>query len=249
LNNVVVNRFAGLSSFYHGFSVAVNRRYASGLTLTSSYTWQKSIDYGSGSGIVDGATYPQNQYDYRPEKSLSQFDRAHRLIGAAVYELPFFGSARGLTATLFKGWEVSAMLELMSGTPSALSVTPNLTNSLGGNVRPNRVSGIDPQLDAQTPARWFNTAAFSAPPAYTLGDVSRTEPGLRNPSWRYLDATMAKTFFLTERFHLQFRAEAYNLTNTSNFRNPNTQVGVPQFGQILAANPARRIQFGLRLSF
>jgi hypothetical protein len=135
----------------------------------------------------------------------------------------------------------------MDGTPLAMSATPNRSNSLGGGSRPNRVAGQDPILSNPTPQRFFNTAAYSAPDAFTFGNTSRTEPNLRAPGWATLDASLLKTFPLHERAGLQFRAEAYNLTNRVNFQRPNTALGTPQFGQILLAWPARAIQGGLKL--
>lgn len=249
LGNVSVALYPALSSFYDGMSFSVNRRYASGLTLASSFTWQKSLDYGSGGGIVDSATYPQDQNNYAIEKSLSQFDRTLRLIVGPVYEVPLFAGTRGFRKTAFGGWQVAANLEVMSGTPIALGLASNLENSLGGSGRPNRVPGVDPGLSNQGPAEWFNTAAFAAPPAYTIGNESRTDPSLRNPGWHYLDSALSKTFPIRERAGLEFRAEAFNITNTANFGNVVRTFGVPTFGEILSANPARRIQFALKLKF
>ncbi len=249
LNNVNIALYPALSSFYDGLSLSANRRYSSGLTLASSFTWQKSIDYGSGGGIVDSATYPQNQNNYKLEKSLSQFDRTYRLVIGPVYELPFFAGRKGFTGKTLGGWKMAANVEIMSGTPVALAVTPNLENSLGGSSRPNRVPGVDSSVSNPSPSAWFNTAAFAAPPPYTIGNESRTDPSLRNPAWHYLDLALSKNFSIRERASIEFRAEAYNLTNTANFGDAVRTLGVPTFGEILSANPARRIQFALKMKF
>ena len=141
------------------------------------------------------------------------------------------------------------MLEFMDGAPLAITSTPNLTNSLGGGSRPNRVPGIDPVVSDPTPQRWFNTGAFVAAPAFTFGNVSRTEPRLRAPGWSTLDAAMLKRLPLDEKRSLELRAESFNLTNHTNFKRPNTILGTPQFGQILEAWAPRRIQFGLKVLF
>ena len=166
-------------------------------------------------------------------------------MAAWVYELPF--RATGPARFLISGWELSGMLEVMDGTPLAMSAAPNRSNSLGGGSRPNRAPGQDPVLENWTPQRAFNTAAYLAPEPFTLGNASRTEPKLRAPGWATLDASILKSFPLRERVRLEFRAEAYNLANRTNFQRPNTVLGTPQFGQILLAWPSRTIQGGLKL--
>jgi hypothetical protein len=246
---ILVNNPNEGNSIYHGASLSVNRRFSQGLTLISSFTFQKGIDTTAGRGafVEYGGLRPQDNYNRRLERSVTQFDRTKRFVAAWVYELPFRGGSNAAARTLLRGWEVSGIVELMDGTPLAMSATPNQTNSLGGGSRPNRVAGQDPILDNPTPQRWFNTAAYVAPQPFTFGNASRTEPRLRAPGWATLDLSILKTFTLRERLGLQFRAESYNLGNRTNFQRPNTVLGTPQFGQVLQAWPARNIQFGLKL--
>ena len=102
---------------------------------------------------------------------------------------------------------------------------------------------------------WFDIAPFSAPPSATFGNTGRnilSGPGLVN-----LDASLFRKFNVNERFTLEFRAEAYNLSNTPHFDNPNTTFGNAGFGQVTTArgtetsarNDARQFEFALRLQF
>jgi len=250
--NITVNNPNAATSIYNSGYISVNRRLSTGLTLITSFTVQKSIDSSSGRGgasLQYGAIAPQNNYDRAAEQAISQFDRTKRFIGGAVYDLPLGHAARGLRRTFLAGWESSGILEMMDGYPLAFSNTPNITNSLGGGSRPNRVPGVSPFLSNPTPQEYFNTAAFKAPPAYTFGNDSRTEPQLRAPGWVTLDFSVLKNFPLGETRSLQFRAESYNLPNHVNFEAPNTTLGTAQFGEILSAWEPRRIQFGLKLVF
>ena len=89
----------------------------------------------------------------------------------------------------------------------------------GSAVYPN-VSG-NPNLpkSERTEGRWFDTSAFSQPAQWTIGNAGR---GLIwGPGQRNIDMTLSKYFSITERVRMQFRAEAYNLTNTKYFANPN----------------------------
>ncbi|MFN7919691.1 MAG: carboxypeptidase regulatory-like domain-containing protein [Bryobacteraceae bacterium] len=244
---IIVNNPNEGNSIYNAVSLSVNRRFARGLTLVSSFTFQKVIDSTSGRGafIEYGSLRPQDNFNRAAERSVSQFDRTRRFVAAWVYELPF--KAPGPARLFVSGWELSGLVELMDGTPLAMSATPNRSNSLGGGSRPNRAAGQNPRLDNWTPQRAFNTAAYVAPEAFTFGNVSRTEPTLRAPGWATVDASLLKTFDLYEGVRLQFRVEAYNLQNRVNFQRPNTALGTPQFGQILLAWPSRAVQGGLKL--
>ena len=196
-----------------------------------------------------GQIPPQDNYNFRTERSVSQFDRTKRFVAGWIYDLPFARNSHGLKRVLLSGWQSGGTFELMDGTPLAITNTPNLTNSLRGSSRPNRVPGVDPLLSNPSPQRYFNTSAFVAPPAFTFGNASRTEPQLRAPGWATLDFSLLKNFSLGEQKSIQFRAESFNLANRANFQRPNTILGTPQFGQILGAWAPRRIQFGMRVLF
>jgi hypothetical protein len=105
----------------------------------------------------------------------------------------------------------------------------------------------DPTLE-----RWFNTDAFSLPEPYTIGNVARTLPDVRSDGLFSIDFSLFKTFSITERTRLQFRAEAFNLTNTPTFDTPGRGLNSATFGVVTATafNPKpREFQFALRLEF
>jgi hypothetical protein len=108
----------------------------------------------------------------------------------------------------------------------------------------------DPSLSGASVAQWFNTGAFQAQPAFTIGNVGRNI--LTGPRSRHLDLSFFKTFMLNERLRLQFRAEGFNVTNTANFALPNAAINTPGFGSIsqlqYLATP-RQIQIALKLLF
>ncbi len=95
---------------------------------------------------------------------------------------------------------------------------------------------------------YFNTAAFPQAVIGTFGDVGRNS--LPGPGFFDVDAAIFKNFLFTERWRLQFRAEAFNLENRANFQNPNSTVSASvTFGRITAANDLRVLQFALKLFF
>jgi hypothetical protein len=152
---------------------------------------------------------------------------------------------------LLRNWQVSGILTFQTGRP----FTPRLTtdNSNTGNVggffahdRPDVIGS--PELDNPTPERFFNTEAFAIAQRYTFGNSGRNVligPGLSN-----LDLAFMKDFRLHHEQTLQFRVEVFNFFNHPNLRLPESYVDNPAtFGRILAADPARQIQFGLKYVF
>ena len=97
---------------------------------------------------------------------------------------------------------------------------------------------------------WFNTGCFTAPPAFTFGSESRTDPNLRTAGVANWDFAAFKDTAIHERFALQFRAEIFNMFNRVQFAAPNTTVGSSTFGYVTnQVNNPRLVQVALRLKF
>ena len=115
----------------------------------------------------------------------------------------------------------------------------------GANDRPNVVG--NPDLPEPTARSWFNTAAFVVPPRGSFGNAGRNI--LEGPGQQTINVSLLKETKITERTTVQFRAEAFNVLNRTNYNLPDNFVGSPTFGQILSAQAPRRIQLGLKLLF
>jgi hypothetical protein len=132
------------------------------------------------------------------------------------------------------------------------SSIPLIASVQGGGNRPNVVPGVSDRPANQSLAQWFNTAAFSAPAPYTYGNVSRTLPDIASDGVFNLDFSTFKNFTIQEKYKFQFRAEAFNLTNTPTFEVPGTTFATPTFGVVTATAffpKPRVVQFGLRMQF
>jgi hypothetical protein len=262
---------AGLgNSTYHSFQLRVDRRFRSGFSLLASYTAGKLIDdvSTSGTGLLPPYAYMQNYYDRRAERSLATYDVAQRLVISGLYELPvgrgrFIGANwNRLADALIGGWQVNGIATFASGFPLILTNSVNNSGALNqmigagapanGIQRPNN-SGASARLSGPVVDRlneYFDTAAFSQPAPFTFGNTSRTLPDVRGPSLANLDLSLFKNFRVTESAFVQFRAEAFNLTNTPVFGMPGTTFGAVTFGDISSqSNAPRQVQFGLRLQF
>jgi hypothetical protein len=237
------------NSSYHGLMVRGEKRYASGLSASVSYTYSKNMDYGTGpfGGEALGASNFQNWYDLASEWGVSTLDQTHRYIANVVYELPFLRNGSGWKRTAFGGWQAGVIWMGFSGGPLGVTSAVNNTFSQGGGQRPNW-NGQNPCVDDPTPERWLDASVFSVPAPYRFGTAPRTFGGCRSDATSQIDLMLAKNTRFREKWTLQFRSEFFNLTNTPRFAPPNQNFGNPQFGVVNAqGNQPRIIQFALKL--
>jgi hypothetical protein len=239
------------STNYHALQVKVEKRYAKNLTLLASYTFSKMMDYGTGTfgGETLSGGGVQDYNNLRAEYGTSALDQTHRLITNVVYSFPWYSQQHGFVGHLLGGWQLSVIGSFYSGSPLGVSSAVNGTFSQGGGQRPNW-NGQDPGLSQPTLESWFNTSVFSTPAAYQFGTAPRTFSSVRSDKTHNVDLSLQKVTNLTERLGLEFRAEAFNLTNTPVFAPPNTSFGSQSFGVVSSqANLPRVVQLALKLKF
>jgi hypothetical protein len=196
------------------------------------------------------------------------FDFTQLFSFSYVYQLPFgrgkhFGSSwgRGVDAVL-GGWQMSGIASAQSGSPFSAAISFDNANTGDYYERAELVGNPLPAGFVQNRFHWDNPAAFAIPAPYTYGNSGKDI--LRGPAHADFDFALMKDFKFTESKYLEFRAEAFNLTNHVNFANPggnagpgyanfagesDTYVDQPTFMEIFAAGPARVLQFGLKLVF
>ena len=236
-------------SIYHAFTVRVDRRFAKGFSMLASYTASKLID-NTGEHF-SSRTNVSNPKNLRADRSLADYDLPQRLVVSGIWQLPFGPGqrrfSRGWLPAVVGAWQVNGILSLQKGFPMVITA-PNVTNVTGLNSRAIRLrSGV--LTSGQTRDRWFDTSAFVSAEPYTLGNDSRTQPDLRTPGTRNLDFSLMRNQRIGERYTVQFRAEAFNLTNTPNLDDPVGTLNSRDFGRILGGGSNRVIQFGIRIGF
>jgi len=254
--NMTIFNPTAAASTYHGLTLKVERRFASGIGFLASYTTSKNIS--DAPATVGPSVGHQNAYDRRSDRSLVEEDIAQRFMASASWELPF-GRGKRLGAAwsapvdvVLGGWQVNAIVSMQSGSPLALTTSPNTSRALGGVQRPNsqgfsaKKSGpVQPRLDA-----FLDASAFSAPAPFTYGNTGRTLPDVRGPRFSNLDLSFVKTFRVREGVRLQFRGELFNAFNMPIFGLPNQSYGSRNFGMITSQqNDPRQVQLALRLTF
>jgi trimeric autotransporter adhesin len=153
------------------------------------------------------------------------------------------------------GWQVNGILTLQTGTPVIITQNQNNTGIGSSGQRPNNNGTSAEKTGGDTNERiseWFETSVFTFAPAFTFGNVGRTLPDVRNPGVKSLDASVFKNFRLAEQSTVQFRAEAFNLTNTPQFGIPGSQLGGANLGVITGyanGQAPRQLQLALKLLF
>jgi hypothetical protein len=261
------------NSNYHGLTARVERRFASGLSFLSSYTWSKSIDDGSGiSTTSDSSGAAQDVRNLRAERALSDYDVSHRWVLSYVYDLPFGAGKRlapsnKIAGFLASGWQMTGILTMQTGRPFSV-VTGADQSATGQNAdRPNLIG--DWRVSNPGPNRWFNPCtrlangslrncqsgdapAWEQNAAGTFGNAGRNI--LRGDGLHYFDLGVSRFFRVTERHQFQFRAEVFNLTNHPNFFFPTASLASSAFGAIsraanTGAGAQRQIQFALKYIF
>jgi hypothetical protein len=241
-------------SSYNALTAKIERRYASGLYLLGSYTWQKNLDLGA---TDDFSTI---SVDFKKwDKGHSTFDVPHRFIASFNYELPFGRGKKYLTGMnraadfLFGGWQMNGILTFAQGQFQTLNLGSDwiLVGSFSRSI-PNLIG--DPYAGRTLPDRFLNSAAFDFPRdaqgnrIRVVGNAGRNtiqQPGLNN--W---DTGLFKNFHATERFNLQFRWELFNALNHTQFGSANLNTSSAAFGSITSTRVGpRRMQLGLKLQF
>lgn len=247
--NVDTNfRFASSDNEYNALQVKFDKRYSNGFLLTTAYTWSRAM---ANAGDDNGGP----AWYINPERNWARagFDRRHSFVQSYIYELPVGRGKRwlseGFLTHVLGGWQVNGILTLQTG--QAINFTSNVPNNAPGNAQTPNVNGPFRVTGGINDTAWFDTSVFSAPAANTFGNVGRNAAS--GPSFANLDASLFKQFRFTERWNLEFRAEAFAVTNSPRWQlnNPNTNFENANFGRITGAmgTANRAMQLGAKLSF
>jgi hypothetical protein len=234
------------NSKYNAAAAKVEKRLARGLTVNAAFTFSKLLDDASSvfsqtifTGPVLNSTGAADAYNRHLEKDVSSGDIPLVFALGWVYDIPRLWK--------IKGWQIAGLVRLQSGDAVAVTQATNNNSSLGFAVqRPNRIANPN-QLDGRSLAKYFNTAAFTAAPQFVIGTSSRNP--VRGPGLQNADLMIGKTFRLKEQINLEFRAEAFNVSNTPPLADPNGSFGSAAFGSITSAGNPRDFEFVAKLHF
>lgn len=218
---------------YHGATLRVEKRYSSGMTLSSFYTFSKSINDVDEDGGAGGVTY----YNRRLEKARAAYDVRNRWVTTFTYELPvgkgkkFLNNSR-IGNAILGGWEFVWIQTFQTGTPFTVTFAGTSNVYLPMQQRPNQVLPNDQaklkRVDigphrfpfaAQT--RYLNFDAFQYPASFTPGTLGRNT--LEAPGIIWAQSSLSKSWMFFERLRFNLRFDANNITKYHSFAPPNSQ--------------------------
>jgi hypothetical protein len=239
------------SSNYHALQATLNRRFSDGLFLKGAYTWSHAIathNYG------DWTTFSFNALsELHRNRANAPFNRPHNLQLAYVYELPFGTGKKwaqnGAARAILGGWQVNGIFSSYMGTQYTLSASGTSLNMPGGNPQtPDQVKPEVEKLGNVGDLAFFDTTAFANITEVRFGNVGLYS--MRGPGVVNMDVSLFRRFQITEKMNMEFRAEAFNISNTPHFGNPNGSITSSLFGKITSvSNDPRSFRFGLRFAF
>lgn len=264
--------FNGGFATYHALQVKVERRFSDGLYLLNSFTWSKAMDNAAGHLEASfGDNSRGNIRNLANDRGLSNYDQPLNNTTSIVYDLPFGKGRRfatdvnGIVDGVIGGWRMTLINTMTSGLPANLTYSPAAQFVVGSSLtyRPNQ---IQPNLyssnDGVDPNNYLNINSVAVPTdrSQPFGNAGRNT--VRGPNFFQADLGLHKSFALwNETTRLEFRMEAFNLFNRTNFLVPDTNannirrdsqgnaIAGGAFGTIRGTYPAREIQFALKLLF
>jgi hypothetical protein len=264
----------GMSSF-NSVVTSVTRRFHNGLFLGGNYMYSHALNDGSvGAGDADSA---QNLSCFRCDYASSDFDARHSATFSIVYELPFGRGKKYLNTghtinLLAGGWSLNSLLSARAGLPVNVTLSRSSNELVDANnvgQRPDRVPGVPLYLPGRSISHWINPNAFHLPEIGTWGNAGKNL--LTGPALWQNDSAVEKSFRITERNSVSFRAEAFNIFNRAQYGQPassliittakdgSRSLTVPaSFGTItstvnsaglVGTGTPRVLEFGLRINY
>jgi Carboxypeptidase regulatory-like domain/TonB dependent receptor-like, beta-barrel len=243
-------------SNYHSLQASLNRRFIDGLLLKAAYTYSRAIDEATYS---DWTEFSWNALSvFGRNRAAATHNIPHNFQLGFVYALPFGADKRwatsGTSSTILGGWQINGLFSAYQGRQYTLTASDASLNMPGNLQTPDQIKPKVEQFGhVGDDGTFFDTTAFARVTEVRFGNVGRNT--MRGPGVVNLDMSLFRTFKLAEPLQLQFRLEAFNVSNTPHFANPNGNINSSNFGKVLSTDSAyaigrsREFRFGLRLSF
>jgi len=267
----ILANFSNATASYNALQATFERKLAHGLQVQSSFTWSKAIDTASSSNISFGKPYLGNPFDLGWNRGISTLDMPWNSTTSFIYQTPSLRRHGMMLEQVLGGWQLSGIIAFQAGNPFSIMSAGNdwSSNNSGSDQyldRADRVAGQPLNVGKGDHWTWvktgyFNDAAFTNNALGTFGSSAKNV--MFGPHQGYADAGIMKSWNLAEKARLQFRWEAFNVTNHPSFANPaqpwgsytgwksvvgdqwNANNTIVQTGNI----PARVMQGALKLTF
>ena len=238
----------GGTQSYNGMLLSVQRRAARGITVSGNYTLSHCIDDEGGTRGNAGQAFSwtetyQDANNRHADRGNCTADRRHAVNLTSVVATPQFSNS--VVRALGTGWTLSGIYRYSTG--AYVTLTSGLDRALNGvaSQRPNQV--LASPYGNGSLNNFLNPAAFVLPDIGTIGTQGPRNIG--GPAFWGLDMSLARAFHVREKQRVEFRAEAYNITNSLRAGPPATVLNSNQFGQITTALDPRLLQFAMKYVF
>ena len=249
-------RWQGFSSTYNALQAKVDRRFGD-LIVTTSFAWGKAMNFQTGDdgNMLWQINVPRNY-------ARADFDRTLTYTQSYVYQLPAGKGKKWLRsgpgAWVLGNWQLSGVLQLLSGTPIYISASgASLNTPIGETQTADQVAPVQILHGINTGNQWFSTASFAQPTGVRFGTSGRNI--LSGPGLFGLNLSLFKNFKFRERVNAEFRCETFNFTNTPQFANPQNSLTSSNFGFVTGTlgsgtgvngtGGGRALQLGVKISF
>ncbi|MBI3280564.1 MAG: TonB-dependent receptor [Acidobacteria bacterium] len=227
----------GIDERYHSLQLRVQRPFANGFNFLLAYNYNRES---------------QEEFFNKEEQFFDQFRwedgqrPRHRMTLASTYEFPFGRGRRFLSQShpiadaILGGWTMSGIYWYYAG----------------NRLRFGQMDVVgEPRIDS--PDKWGrmfdpNAFRFNSNAAFEVRTNPKSYAGIQGPGYKNIDFNVAKFFRISERIQLEFKMEAYNLTNTFSGADPVLNVTSSAFGRVTAmaaGTQGRELQYNLRLHF
>lgn len=246
-----INMWDGyLSSSYNSLQVALNKQFSKGLLLKGAYTWSHAIDY------TDDDGWASVGWNWAPvfqrNRATAGFDRTHVFQLGWVYELPVGKGKQylnsGIMSQVVGGWQFSGIESAYTGTPFTVTAPGTSLKAPNNTQTADQIAPVQFLGNIGTTGQFYSPASFQAVTDVRFGTTGRNI--LRNPGVWNTDLSIMRVFPIREQLQAQFRAEFYNLPNTSHF-NPVSSGDITNsnFARITSSFGERNVRFSFRLQW
>lgn len=233
---------------YHSLQTSWSRPFANGLMLRGAYTWSKAMNMADEDGWVALLFNSPSQFErnYAP----AGFDRTHNFQTGWAYELPFGRGSDSVMSTVVRGWQVNGLISIVSGKPLTVTADGASVDARGDQQTADQVGELrrTDNFEGARGEKLYDTSAWAPVSQQRFGTSGRNS--VRGPGFWNLNLALFRAFALGASRSLQFRVEAFHVTNHAQFTvNPVLNASAPNFMEMTNATGNRSIRLSTRLTF